>query len=155
MPTKVSDDTPWSAEAQAVRDFKKTLLLVAGAAVKYQLDGRHNLEDQQEVIMAIADIATDTFVAESQLLRAQRLAVRSNYPAEVPEAITEVILHECQARILQRASEALMGFATGDERTILLKGVRRFSAYPPVDTIGARRTIADHLIAGDGYVFEP
>jgi len=155
FPAKVSDDAPWAAEEHAVRDFKKTLLMVAGAAVKYQLDGRHNLEDQQEVIMAIADIATDTFVAESQLLRARRLDGRSNYPADVPAAITKLTIHECQARINQRAAEALMGFATGDERTILLKGVRRFSAYPPVDTIGARRTIADHLIAGDGYVLEP
>jgi hypothetical protein len=156
MPSKNQDDTPWAAERQAVRHFKKTMLLVAGAAVKYQMDGRHNLEEQQEVVMHIADIAIDGFIAESQLLRAMRLATGpSPYPTAVVEAITRLCIHEAQQRIQQHATDALMAFAAGDELLIMLKGVKRFSAYPPINTVAARRTIADHLIAADAYALEP
>src|SRR5690606_30781434 len=156
MPSKSQDDTPWAAERQAVRHFKKTMLLVAGAAVKYQMDGRHNLEEQQEVVMHIADIAIDGFIAESQLLRAMRLANGpSPYPAAVVDAITRLCIHDAQHRIQQHATEALMAFATGDELLIMLKGVKRFSAYAPINTVAARRAIADHLIAADAYALEP
>ena len=47
-----------------------------------------------------------------------------------------------------------MAFATGDELVIMLKGVKRFSNYPAVNTVHARRIIADHLIAGNGYTLE-
>jgi len=47
-----------------------------------------------------------------------------------------------------------MAFATGDELIIMLKGVKRFSNYPAVNTVQARRIIADHLIAGNEYSLE-
>lgn len=47
--------------------------MVAGAAVKYQMDGKHDLKEQQEVLMNIADIAIDLYNSESLLLRVQKL----------------------------------------------------------------------------------
>jgi len=131
------------------------MLLVAGAAVKYQMDGKHNLTEQQEVIMHIADIGIDTFISESLLLRAQKLSTGSiTYPSEVVKAITQLFISEAQARIQKHATDALMGFAGGDELIIMLKGVKRFSGYPPVNTVQSRRMIADHLIAANEYSLE-
>jgi hypothetical protein len=105
--------------------------------------------------MHIADIGIDCFIAESLLLRAQKLSSGSfTYPAEVVKSITQLFLSEAQARIQKRATDALMAFATGDELTIMLKGVKRFSSYPAVNTVKARRIIADHLIAANGYSLE-
>ena len=152
MPVKSSEEGPWAAEIQAVQHFKKNMLLVAGAAVKYQMDGKHNLVEQQEVVMHIADIAIDCFMAESLLLRAQKLAAdQITHPVEVVQAITRLFFSEAQARIQKHATDALMAFATGDELTIMLKGVKRFSSYPAVNTVQARRTIAAHLIQHNEY----
>ena len=155
MPTKTTDEGPWAAEHLAIQHFKKNMLLVAGAAVKYQLDGKHDLNHEQEIVMHIADIGIDCFIAESLLLRAEKLAAGSfTYPAEVVKAITQLFLSEAQARIQKHATDALMAFATGDELIIMLKGVKRFSNYPAVNTVQARRIIADHLIAGNEYSLE-
>lgn len=152
MPVKSSEEGPWAAEIQAVQHFKKNMLLVAGAAVKYQMDGKHNLVEQQEVVMHIADIAIDCFMAESLLLRAQKLAAdQITHPVEVVQAITRLFFSEAQARIQKHATDALMAFATGDELTIMIKGVKRFSSYPAVNTVQARRTIAAHLIQHNEY----
>ncbi len=155
MSAKSTDEGPWAAETQAVQHFKKNMLLVAGAAVKYQMDGKHDLNNEQEIVMHIADIGIDCFIAESLLLRAQKLSSGSfSYPVEVVKSITQLFLSEAQARIQKQATDALMAFATGDELTIMLKGVKRFSSYPAVNTVKARRIIADHLIAANGYSLE-
>lgn len=152
MPSLREDQGTWSEEKLAVTNFKKILLLVAGAAVKYQMDGKHDLREQQEVVMHIADISIDVFIGESLLLRALKL-FEGDYtcPRDIIQAITQLFLHEAQARIQKHASDALAGFATGDERSILLKGVKRFSSYPPANTIRARRSIADQLVKANEY----
>jgi len=155
LPSKSNGDGPWSAEITAIENFKKNMLLVAGAAVKYQMDGKHDLTDQQEVVMHIADISIDCFIAESLLLRARKLdSDRYHIPADVVKAITQLFIHEAQSRIQKHAVDALTAFATGDELTIMLKGVKRFSGYPPVNSVHARRVIADHLIQANGYSFD-
>ena len=155
MPSRSDAEGPWVAEAEAVKQFKKTMLLVAGAAVKYQMDGKHDLNHQQEVIMHIADIGIDTYIAESLLLRAQKLSSGNyQFPAEVVKAITQLFITEAQARIQKNGTDALMAFASGDELLIMLKGIKRFSGYSPVNTVRARRMIADHLINANEYSLE-
>ncbi|MFZ1676363.1 MAG: acyl-CoA dehydrogenase family protein [Saprospiraceae bacterium] len=155
LPSKSNDDSPWAAEIQAIQNFKKSMLLVAGAAVKYQIDGKHDLNHEQEVVMHIADISIDCFISESLLLRARKLAEgQYKYPVEVVRAITQLFIGEAQARIQKHANDALTAFATGDELIIMLKGVKRFNSYPPVNTVQARRVIADDLIRANGYSLE-
>ncbi|MBK9984808.1 MAG: acyl-CoA dehydrogenase family protein [Saprospiraceae bacterium] len=155
MPAKSTDDGPWAAEIQAIHNFKKSMLLVAGAAVKYQMDGKHDLNHEQEVVMHIADISIDCFIAESVLLRARKLADgQYNYPADVVKSLTQLFIGEAQARIQKHANDALTAFATGDELIIMLKGVKRFNSYPTVNTVQARRVIADDLIKANGYSLE-
>lgn len=155
LPSRPDSEGVWSAEQLAISHFKKMMLLVAGAAVKYQIDGKHDLNQQQEVIMHIADIGIDCFIAESLLLRAQKLEAGDyDYPADVVKAITQLFISEAQARIQKHATDALMGFAGGDELIIMLKGIKRFSSYPAVNTIRMRRIIAGHLIEGNGYNLE-
>ena len=152
MPSKSTDESAWAEEKRAVAHFKKLMLLVSGAAVKYQMDGKHDLNEQQEVIMNIADIGINTFIAESLLLRAQKLSEKNlSHPADVVKAITQLFISESQFRIQKYATDALMAFATGDELIIMLKGVKRFSAYPAVNVVQMRRIIADHLIKANTY----
>jgi hypothetical protein len=119
------------------------------------MDGKHDLNHEQEVVMHIADIGIDCFIAESLLLRAQKLASGTfTYPAEVVKAITQLFISEAQARIQKHATDALMAFATGDELMIMLKGVKRFSSYPAVNTVQFRRMVADHMIKENRFTLE-
>lgn len=138
---------------KAVGNLKKTLLLVAGAAVKYQMDEKINLAHEQEVLMNIADVFISTFIAESVYIRVQKLLDReTDLDNEVYESILAVLLHDLQDRAVKDSCDALASFATGDELRIMLMGVQRFAAFPRQNVKDKRRKIADPMIKSNKYV---
>ncbi|MCB9081276.1 MAG: acyl-CoA dehydrogenase family protein [Lewinellaceae bacterium] len=152
MPTNEPAEGPYGEEYKAIKDFKKIVLMVAGAAAKMQMDGKLNLKDEQEILMNVADMLTDLYLAESTLLRVEKLAGRStNVPQEVYDAILRVFLHDVTARIQHTATDALASFAEGDLLRTMLMGLKRFTKYPPQNVKALRRQIADALIASNSY----
>jgi len=68
---ETGDETPLAAESRAVDAFRKTSLMVAGAAMnRYGTQ----LQDEQEVLLWLADLLIDTFAADCAVLRAQSAA---------------------------------------------------------------------------------
>ncbi len=152
MPDRTEPEGTFGLEQKAIADFKKILLMVAGAAVKYQMDGKHDLRKEQQIIMLIADIAMETFLAEALLLRVQKLSEGSyDVDMSVPTAILKLFIHEVQSRIAKWGTDALASFATGDELTIMLKGVTRFSKYPVQNVKAHRETIAKVCVEMNTY----
>jgi alkylation response protein AidB-like acyl-CoA dehydrogenase len=152
MPDRSAPEGDFGYEQRAIMHFKKILLMVAGAAVKYQMDGKHDLRNEQQIVMHIADISIDTFLAESVLLRVMKLAGKKDIETMgVPLAILRFTLHESQARISKHAIDALASFADGDELTIMLKGVSRFSKYPVQNVKVLRETIATACVEKNAY----
>ena len=65
------EEGAYAKEIKYVKHFKKAILMTAGAAVqKFMM----NFDKEQEVIMHIADMAINTYTAESALLRVLKLA---------------------------------------------------------------------------------
>jgi alkylation response protein AidB-like acyl-CoA dehydrogenase len=155
MPSFESLDGPYAEEKKALKDFKKTILMTAGAAVKMQMDGQLDIKEEQEIVMNVADMLIDTFVAESLLLRVEKLEGISTKPQsqEIYEAMLKVYFSDTSARITKNATDALSSFAEGDLLKTFLMGVKRFSKYPPANVKNARRQVADVLIAANGYCF--
>jgi len=71
MPGFEKEEGPYAEERKAVKDFKKAVLMVAGAAAKLQMEGKLDLKNEQEIIMNVADMLSDLFLAESLLLRVE------------------------------------------------------------------------------------
>ncbi|MEI9955728.1 MAG: hypothetical protein WDM90_05320 [Ferruginibacter sp.] len=65
------DETPFAKERKSIVNMKKSILMVAGAAVQKLM---MKISDEQEILMNIADMAIETFEAESTLLRVMKLA---------------------------------------------------------------------------------
>jgi alkylation response protein AidB-like acyl-CoA dehydrogenase len=135
-------DEPDDLELAAVVDLKRLVLLIAGAAV--QTFGTR-LEQEQEVLAAVADGAIDAFAAESALLRARRLGT------DVHLAMARIALAGAKARAGQAAITALPRLADGDDARLLLSAARRLTKADPVDIIGLRRQVAEAVLAADGY----
>ena len=74
MPGFGEPEGDYGREAEAVKNFKKVILMVAGAAAKMQMDGQLNLKEEQEILMNVADMLIDTYQAES--IFAARLQTR-------------------------------------------------------------------------------
>lgn len=154
MPKMEVPEGTYGLEWRTVKDFKKLTLMVAGAAVKYQLDGKHDLKDQQELLLNLADMMIDLYNSESIILRVEKLT--SNYNSENLEAqiaMMKVYLWDAQSRLVKNAQDALASFATGDELRIMMMGIKRFARYEAVNVKELRRTVANKIIAANEYCF--
>ncbi len=155
MPSFQSLDGHYAEEKKALKDFKKLVLMTAGAAVKMQMEGQLDIKEEQEIVMNVADMMIDVFVGESLLLRVERLADMSEkaHDQSVYEAMLKVYFNDATSRVGKAASDAIASFAEGDLLKTFLMGVKRFTKYPPVNVKNARRLIADTLIAADDYCY--
>jgi len=139
-------DAPLEAERRAVTAMKKVGLMVLGTAL--QTYGE-KLADQQEVLMAAADIMIDVYGAESAVVRAQQVRLKP----ELHMAAAQVFVNDAAGRVEQAARTALAGMTEGDNLRTLLAALRRLLKVTPVNTIALRRQLADAVVDRKGYVF--
>ncbi|MBK9490972.1 MAG: acyl-CoA dehydrogenase family protein [Haliscomenobacter sp.] len=152
MPSLGKEEGPYAEEKKAVKDFKKAVLMVAGAAAKLQMEGKLDLKDEQEIIMNVADMLSDLFLAESTLLRVEKLAgMQGKVKQEVYDAILKVFIHDVTLRMNKNGTDALASFAEGDLLRTMLMGLKRFTKYPAQNVKTLRRELADVLIAANEY----
>ena len=143
------DETPFAEEKKLVANFKKTVLLTAGAAAQKLM---MKLEKEQEVLMNIADMAIESFVAESLLLRVMKISQQDS-EASIYKDILGCYLYDSADRILKSGKDAINAFAEGDEQRMILMGLRRFTKAQPFNSKEARRRIADLMIQRNAYPF--
>lgn len=144
-------DTPFAVEKKILKNLKKAILMVAGAAVqKFMMQ----LPDEQEVIMNIADMGIELYVAESVLLRVEKLAqLRGIEQVSLQYKMAQVYLYEAVENIARSGRSAITSFAVSDELRVMLMGLKRFTKAEPVNLKQLRREIADHFIAQNSYTF--
>ena len=145
------DESAFSKERKVIANLKKCILMVAGAAVQKLMK---DLSNEEEIIMNIADMAIETFVAESMLLRVMKLTDKTGEEnAKVQIAMMKCYLNDAVDKVAKAAKEAINAFAEGDERKMMLLGLKRFTKTEPFNSKNARRLIADKLIEEGKYVF--
>jgi alkylation response protein AidB-like acyl-CoA dehydrogenase len=143
------DETPFAQEIKLVNSFKKAVLLTAGAAAQKLM---MQLEKEQEILMNIADMAIDTYVAESLLLRVRKLAQEGNTDP-IYNDMLNCFLYDAADRINKNGKDAINSFAEGDEQRMILMGIKRFTKAASFNSKEARRRIADKLISERKYPF--
>jgi len=144
-----SDDGQFATEKKRIIQFKKAILLTAGAAVQKLM---MQLESEQEILMHIADMAMITFHAESALLRVMKLTASKGEEAVANEMdMVQTFLYDSADKIDKHGKDAINAFAEGDEQRMLLMGLKRFTKANPFNSKAAKRRIADKLIATGKY----
>ncbi len=135
-------------EDVAVANFKKTALMTAGAAVKYQMDGKLDLAANQQLISFLADLLIDIYMAESLYLRVHKIKELNKEEAYLANAedMLRLFLHDAQDRVAKTAKDTLVSFAGGDELKIMLMGIQRFSNYTAQNVAHLRTKIAQRAI---------
>ncbi|MEO0895762.1 MAG: acyl-CoA dehydrogenase family protein [Bacteroidota bacterium] len=141
----------FAQEKRTLQNLKKAILLVAGKAAQ---DLGMKINDEQELLMNIADMIIEVYVAESTLLRAEKLAATQGEEAVANQInMAKVYLYETVDKVWAAGKEAIASFAKEDEQNILLMGLKRFTKAPLVNTTKLRREIAQALIERDAYAF--
>lgn len=144
------EEGAFAKEVKYINNFKKAILMVAGAAVQKLM---MQLEKEQEVLMAIADMAIQTFNAESALLRVMKMADATGNTNSLQADMMRTYLYDAADRINKAGKDALNRFADGDELRMMHIGLKRFTKVEPFNSIAARRRIAEEMIAKNSYCF--
>lgn len=145
------DETPFAAERKLVANLKKAILMVSGAAVQKLM---MKIENEQEVLMNIADMAIETFNAESVLLRVMKLADKQGEAnVQLHLDIMRTYLYDAADKVNKSGKDAVNAFADGDEQRMILMGLKRFTKAEPFNSKDARRRIADKMVAEGKYPF--
>lgn len=145
------DEALFAYEKKLIANFKKAILLVAGGAVQKLMT---TLSKEQEIIMNIADMAIETYVAESTLLRVEKLVgMRGEDACKEQLAMMRVYVNDTCDKIWVYGKEALNSYGEGDELRMMLMGLKRFTKQDPFNAKAARQEIAQKLIAENKYCF--
>lgn len=136
-------------EHEYLENFKKTILMVAGAAVQKLMQ---TLSKEQEILMNIADMIIWVYQAESALLRVEKLLhTRKESDVQVQIAIVKTYFYDLSDKLAKSAKDALQSFASGDELRMMLMGVKRFTKQDAFNPKEARQLIALNILENGKY----
>ena len=148
FPAQLDQSEQLSAEKRMVENAKKAALMVAGlAAQKYG----EELTDQQEIVMAVADMTMDVYAMESGLLRVLKMAQNQPDAAQFYEKLIQCYIHDAIERIHLFGKKILASVSEGDDQRIYQAGLRRFCKHSLLPSIQMRRDIASRLLQDQGY----
>jgi alkylation response protein AidB-like acyl-CoA dehydrogenase len=139
-------------EKEMIAKLKKAFLMVAGAAV--QKFGAE-LEDHQQLLMAAADMLIEIYMAESAVLRTEKMAKKLGTDKVSDQlAMTQLYLYNAVDIVTQKGKEGIVSFAEGDEQRMMLMGLRRYTKYVNMpNVVKLREQIAAKVIAENKYCF--
>ena len=144
-------DAPFAKEKKLIGSLKKAILMTAGAAVQKLMA---KIENEQEVMMNLADMAIETFNAESTLLRVMKMIEKNGEAScRYQLDIMQTYLYDAADRVNKSGKDAINAFAEGDEQRMILMGLKRFTKAEPFNSKNARRRIADKMIGEGKYCF--
>jgi alkylation response protein AidB-like acyl-CoA dehydrogenase len=142
-------ETLFQAERQLLARAKRLVIFTLGRAKDKYGDA---LMSEQEVLGHIADITMEVYALESSLLRAEKLiAARGDEYGATPSDITRVYASDAANRMEHSARQIVAALAGEGEAAELQEGVRRLARHTTVNTVAARRRIADSIIKAGRY----
>ncbi|MFN2424009.1 MAG: acyl-CoA dehydrogenase family protein [Cryomorphaceae bacterium] len=145
------DDSPYAKELKLIENFKKTVLMVAGSAAQKLTQ---SLAKEQEILMNIADMAIWTYSCESALLRAMKIAELHGEEAAADKlTMARIWIYDCTDRIHKAGKDAINSFVEGDEKRMMLMGLKRFTKHDGLNVKEARQQIAASLIEAENYCY--
>ncbi|MFN7043739.1 MAG: acyl-CoA dehydrogenase family protein [Flavobacterium sp.] len=142
----------FAEEKEMIAKLKKVFLMVAGAAVqKYGPE----LESHQQLLMAASDILIEIYMAESTILRTEKLAKKEGEDKVQEQiAMAKLYLYHAVDIVNQKGKEGIVSFSEGDEQRMMLMGLKRFTKYTNMpNVIGLREKIAAKIISENKYAF--
>lgn len=148
---EIDDSIPFEREKALLKNLKTLFLILAGTGVQKFMD---RIAEEQEILLAAADISIQIFALESAVLRAEKV-----YPS-VSEAKRKLLLSAVKVCAFNTteivgtaAKKGAFYIEEGDTLTMILSGVRRFAKYDASGLLQAKRTLANAALESEKYLF--
>jgi butyryl-CoA dehydrogenase len=140
---------PFGAEKQLLRNLKDAFLVLIGQAAQRFTT---KIQEEQEVLMALADLAIGCFALESAILRAEKIASSGNaMRKEMSEAAAKVFAFQAQEDCSSAARRAAFYIGEGPMLKTLLTGIRRSGRYEAAGLLEAKRRLAAATLEKERY----
>ena len=141
----------YATKIEYIKNFKKAILLVINKATEVLAK---NLVNEQEVMFNMTDMIMELYVAESTLLRVQKLeGIRGAEAVKLHRDILDVEIYDAADIILKAGKDAVCSFAPADQVDALLKALATLTKVGCVNVKDARRRIAEKMIEENKYIF--
>lgn len=151
--TAVATDNPLDQEAALIENFKALFLMVMGNATqKYGTQ----LEEEQQVLLSLADVLIEIYFSESALLRTQKNINRKGLETqEIQIAMVQHYIFEAHELVSKKLKEVILHLAQNEaERTQMMDALEKHNAYTVYpDLFDLKTKIATHFIKENSYCF--
>ena len=149
---KSKDDSKlFTKEKEHLKNLKKAILMIAGKSAKHY---GMNIDKEQEVMMNLADMVIDVYGAESAILRTEKLTNKNGQEKNKSQInMSKLFLYQAIKNCSRSGEEIILAFAEGDEKKMLLMGLKRFTKGYNINPKELRRKVAKKLIKENQYCF--
>lgn len=148
---ELDDADPFAREKALLVGLKQAFLIIAGSGVQKYMDA---IKDEQELLLAAADMAINIFAIESAMLRAEKmLPTLSGAKQANAIAAVRVFTFNAAEKTATAARKAAFFIEEGDNLTMILAGIRRFTKYDASGLLAAKRTLAAAASEAEKYIF--
>ena len=148
---ELDDSILFAAEKVLIKNLKTLFLILSGVGVQKFMD---KLADEQEILMAAADIAIQIFALESTVLRAEKhFANASENRKALLSAAVKVFAFSATEIAGSAAKKGAFYIEEGDTLTMILSGIRRFAKYDATGLLAAKRLLAKAACEEEKYLF--
>lgn len=143
----------FAEERRIVQNIKAAFLLISGAAGNKL---REKMVDEQEIVMNLADILAEGYIAESVLLRVMKLSEKKGHPAEelnVQRQLLQLYLYESLDKVRKAGRDAIAAYATGIEKSVMNTLLKLLTPAYNVNSKELRRAVAGYAVKKNAYPF--
>lgn len=149
MPEEVGNE-PLDKEKYLVKNAKKVGVLAAGlAAQRYGA----KLNDEQEVLVSVANIANQLYAMESAVIRTAKAIAKDGVDKAAQKLLyTQIFAQEAFAQIEQEAKTVLLHATDGDQARMMLSALRKLTRNEPYDIIAKKREASVKIIEAEKYI---
>ena len=148
---EIDEEIPFAKEKALLANLKQIFLILSGAAVQKFMD---KLSKEQEIMMAIADIAIQIYAIESAVLRADKALDKvSDKQNELMAAAVKTFTFSATEKLASAAKRCAYFVEEGDTLMMILSGIRRYTKYDASGLLTAKRLLAEEANSQEKYIF--
>ncbi len=149
---ELDDSILFVKEKALVENLKTLFLILAGAGVKKYMD---KLANEQEILIAAANLAIQIYAIESTVLRAEKVYAKSSERKQkLLKAVVKVFAFEASENAGSAAKKGAFFIEEGDTLTMILSGIRRFAKYDATGLLAAKKALSQAACEDEKYIFD-
>lgn len=142
----------FTEEKKMIANLKKAFLMVSGKAVEtFGMD----LQKHQQLILSAAEIMIEIYLAESAVLKADKLArMKGEESVQAQISMAKLQVLDAVEKATSLGREAIAYTVSGDEQRVMLMGLKRFTKYiNQPNSISLKKNVAEKVILENEYCF--